>query len=253
MRQIVLDTETTGIDPKEGHRLIEIGAVEVVNRRLTGNNFHQYINPERDIDPEAVEIHGITNERVADEPVFADVADAFWEYIRGGELVIHNAAFDVGFIDHEFGLLQNKRGGPRLGPVADHCGVLDTLAMARKLHPGQRNSLDALCKRYAIDNGRRVLHGALLDAEILSDVYLAMTGGQTALSLAGIEGATGGGAEGANSVSGIRRVTREGVTLVVARPSEAELSAHRAKLDSIRQAAGECHWDALDEALQELK
>ncbi|MCK0744947.1 DNA polymerase III subunit epsilon [Chromohalobacter nigrandesensis] len=250
MRQIVLDTETTGIDPKEGHRLIEIGAVEVVNRRLTGNNFHQYINPERDIEPEAVEIHGITNERVADEPVFADVADAFWEYIRGAELVIHNAAFDVGFIDHEFGLLHNKRGGPRLGPVAEHCGVLDTLGMARKLHPGQRNSLDALCKRYDIDNGRRVLHGALLDAEILSDVYLAMTGGQTALSLAGVEAAAGDDAERENSVSGIRRVAREGLTIAVTQPSEAELSAHRAKLDSIRQAAGECHWDALDEATQ---
>ncbi|WP_287124847.1 DNA polymerase III subunit epsilon [Chromohalobacter sp.] len=250
MRQIVLDTETTGIDPKDGHRLIEIGAVEVVNRRLTGNNFHQYINPERDIDPEAVEVHGITNERVADEPVFADIADAFWEYIRGAELVIHNAAFDVGFIDHEFGLLHDKRGGPRLGPVADYCGVLDTLAMARKLHPGQRNNLDALCKRYGIDNGRRVLHGALLDAEILSDVYLTMTGGQTALSLAGIEERAGDEGQDVNSVSGIRRVSREGLSLAVTRPSEAEEAAHRAKLDSIRQAAGQCHWDALNDASQ---
>lgn len=243
MRQIILDTETTGIDPKEGHRLIEIGAVEMINRRFTGNTYHQYINPERDIEAEAVEIHGITNDRVADEPVFAEVADAFWAFIAGAELVIHNAAFDVGFIDHELSRLNDQRGEPLLGPVAKHCRVLDTLKMARDKHPGQRNSLDALCKRYDIDNGHRVLHGALLDAEILADVYLAMTGGQTALSLdasaASDERDVPGG------TVGIRRLAAERPRLRVVAPSDAELAAHRAKLSRIRDGAGQCGWDAL--------
>lgn len=242
MRQIILDTETTGIDPKEGHRLIEIGAVELVNRRLTGKTFHQYINPDREIEAEAIEIHGITNERVAGEPRFAEVADAFWAFIQGAELVIHNAAFDVGFIDHEFGLLHTLRGEPRLGPVASFCGVLDTLKLARDKHPGQRNSLDALCKRYEIDNGHRVLHGALLDAEILADVYLAMTGGQTALLL-DAEAEEAGTASG--GISGIRRLSPERPRLVVQGPSDAELAAHHAKLARIREGAGQCHWDAL--------
>lgn len=243
MRQIVLDTETTGIDPKEGHRLIEIGAVELVNRRLTGKTFHQYINPEREIEIEAIEIHGITNERVASEPRFAEVADAFWAFIQGAELVIHNAAFDVGFIDHEFGLLHALRGDPRLGPVADHCGVLDTLKLARDKHPGQRNSLDALCKRYEIDNGHRVLYGALLDAEILADVYLAMTGGQTALLLDADSDIGAGAASG--GISGIRRLNGERPRLAVIAPSDAELAAHHAKLARIRDGAGQCQWDTL--------
>ncbi|SHF73451.1 DNA polymerase-3 subunit epsilon [Modicisalibacter ilicicola DSM 19980] len=242
MRQIILDTETTGIDPKEGHRLIEIGAVEMINRRLTGNTYHQYINPEREIDAEAIGVHGITNERVADEPRFAEVADAFWAFIQGAELVIHNAPFDVGFIDHEFTLLNARRGEPRLGPVADACGILDTLKLARDKHPGQRNSLDALCKRYEIDNGHRVLHGALLDAEILADVYLAMTGGQTALLLDAE--ATGSGAS-SGGISGIRRLPAERPRLAVPLPTQAELEAHRAKLGRIREGAGACGWDAL--------
>ncbi|MHB0775335.1 DNA polymerase III subunit epsilon [Halomonas sp. WWR20] len=243
MRQIVLDTETTGIDPKQGHRLVEIGAVELINRRFTGNTYHQYINPQRAIDPEAIAVHGITDERVASEPVFADVADAFWEFIKGAELVIHNAAFDVGFIDHEFGMLNASRSASKLGPVSDHCGILDTLKLARDRHPGQRNNLDALCKRYAIDNGHRVLHGALLDAEILADVYLTMTGGQTALLLGGSDESRNGDSQGA---SGIRRIDRKGMRLAVTPPTHAELQAHRAKLDQIRQAAGSCHWDALE-------
>jgi DNA polymerase-3 subunit epsilon len=243
MRQIILDTETTGIDPREGHRLIEIGAVEMINRRLTGNTYHQYINPEREIEAEAVEIHGITNDKVADEPRFAEVADAFWTFIQGAELVIHNAPFDVGFLDHEFAQLHAQRGAPRLGPVAEFCRVLDTLKLARDKHPGQRNSLDALCKRYAIDNGRRVLHGALLDAEILADVYLAMTGGQTALLL---DAESGDGArQGGGGLGAIRRLPAERAALSVQAPSAEELSAHRAKLDHIRQGAGECGWDAL--------
>ncbi|TDX29174.1 DNA polymerase-3 subunit epsilon [Modicisalibacter xianhensis] len=242
MRQIVLDTETTGIDPKEGHRLIEIGAVEVINRRLTGRTYHQYINPDREIEAEAIEIHGITNERVAGEPRFAEVADAFWEFIRGAELVIHNAAFDVGFIDHEFTMLHAQRGDPRLGPVADHCGVLDTLKLARDKHPGQRNNLDALCKRYDIDNGHRVLHGALLDAEILADVYLAMTGGQTALIL---DAEAQGGSAESGSASGIRRLSSDRPRLAVTRLSGPELTAHHDKLASIREKSGQCHWDSL--------
>ncbi|MEQ6917413.1 DNA polymerase III subunit epsilon [Halomonas aquatica] len=242
MRQIILDTETTGIDPRDGHRLIEIGAVEMVNRRLTGNSYHQYINPERDIEAEAVGVHGITNERVADEPVFAEIADAFWAFIEGAELVIHNAPFDVGFMDHEFGLLDAQRGESRLGPVADHCRILDTLKLARDMHPGQRNSLDALCKRYDIENGHRVLHGALLDAEILADVYLAMTGGQTALSLDA--SAASEGQSGDQQGLSVRRLSLSPGQLRVVRPGEAELAAHRAKLDRIREASGECRWDA---------
>ncbi|MFY0988920.1 DNA polymerase III subunit epsilon [Halomonas sp. C05BenzN] len=245
MRQIILDTETTGIDPRDGHRLVEIGAVEMVNRRLTGNTYHQFINPEREIDPEAVAVHGITNERVADEPLFADIADDFWAFIEGAELVIHNAPFDVGFMDHEFRMLNDQRGEPRLGPVADHCRILDTLQMARDKHPGQRNNLDALCKRYEIDNGHRVLHGALLDAEILADVYLAMTGGQTALSL---DASTGGeGTVGGTTGLAIRRIALEPGRLQVLRPDDAEREAHRAKLARIREAAGECRWDGLAE------
>lgn len=175
MRQIVLDTETTGIG--EGHRIIEIGCVELVNRKLTGRHYHQYVNPERLVDPEAMEVHGITDEFLEDKPVFAQVANDFIDFIKGAQLVIHNAPFDVGFMDREFGLLN---GYPQ---TKDICSVLDTLALARSIHPGQRNSLDALCRRYGIDNSHRELHGALLDSEILADVYLFMTGGQTALSL----------------------------------------------------------------------
>ncbi len=175
MRQVVLDTETTGIG--EGHRIIEIGCVELVNRKLTGRHYHQYINPERLVDPEAMEVHGITDEYLRDKPVFAQVANDFIDFIKGAQLVIHNAPFDVGFMDREFGYLN---GYPK---TSDICSVLDTLVLARQMHPGQRNSLDALCRRYGIDNSHRELHGALLDSEILADVYLLMTGGQTDLSL----------------------------------------------------------------------
>ncbi|WP_024950463.1 DNA polymerase III subunit epsilon [Cobetia crustatorum] len=237
MRQIILDTETTGIDPKEGHRLIEIGAVEMVNRRLTGRSYHQYVNPERLIDEEAMGVHGITDERVANEPVFADVADAFWEFIKGAQLIIHNAPFDVGFIDNEFRLINSARGTP-LGPVADHCAILDTLKLARTKHPGQRNNLDALCKRYDIDNGHRVLHGALLDAEILGDVYLAMTGGQTALGLDTLD--EGDGEEG--GVVGVRRLRDDRPRLVTPGLSALELERHNAWCEEIR-AKADCAFD----------
>ncbi len=178
MRQIVLDTETTGLEPAAGHRVIEIGCVELVNRRPTQNRFHRYINPEREVDRGALEVHGIENEFLATQPKFAEVAREFVEFVKGAELVIHNADFDVEFLNHELRRLPDM---PQ--EIRDCCGVLDTLALARRMHPGQRNSLDALAKRYNVDNSKRELHGALLDAQILADIYLAMTGGQVSLSL----------------------------------------------------------------------
>lgn len=177
-RQIVLDTETTGLNAKTGDRVIEIGCVELINRKLTGNHYHVYINPQRDVPEDAIAVHGITNEFLADKPLFKDVANEFLDYVRGAELVIHNAPFDVGFLENEYLLLTGKPFN-----LWDHCGVLDTLAMARQKYPGQRATLDALCKRLDVDNSARELHGALLDSEILADVYLAMTGGQTSLIL----------------------------------------------------------------------
>lgn len=232
MRQIVLDTETTGLEPEEGHRIIEIGCVELENRRLTGNTFHHYLQPDREIDAGAVEVHGITNEMLADKPRFGDIAADFIEFIRGAELVIHNAPFDVGFLNHEL-----KLHG-QFGAVHEFCSVLDTLRLARDMHPGQKNSLDALCKRYDIDNAHRDLHGALLDAEILADVYLAMTGGQTSLSLGGAA-APGTAAQ----EFGVRRLGADRKPLKVIRASEHELAAHRARLAAIDKAAGgSCLW-----------
>ena len=227
MRQIVLDTETTGLEPSEGHRIIEIGCVELVDRKLTGNNWHQYIQPDRDIDPGAVEVHGITNEFLADKPRFGDLVEDFIDYVRGAELVIHNAPFDVGFLDAELAHCGREER------VADLCGVLDTLAMARRMHPGQKNSLDALCRRYEIDNSHRDLHGALLDAEILADVYLIMTGGQVALSLGGQTDGQGNAAPEA-----IRRLPADRPPLKVIRASDAEQAAHEARLAAIAEACG---------------
>ncbi len=182
MRQVVLDTETTGLEPHLGHRIIEIGCVEVVNRRATGRNFHEYLNPERDIDAGAAAVHGMTREKLAGKPRFAEIAARFMEFVAGAELVIHNAPFDVAFLDSELAQWVAGAGGEPV-TIRSRCRVLDTLALAREMHPGQRNGLDALCKRYAIDNSHRQLHGALLDARILADVYLAMTGGQNTLAL----------------------------------------------------------------------
>ena len=175
MRQIVLDTETTGLDPSSGHRIIEIGCIELLNRRFTGNKLHIYINPERQIDAGAIRVHGITNEFLQDKPVFADIAKQFIEFVDGAELIIHNAPFDVGFLNSELA------GVKYAHKLEERCAVLDTLVLAREKHPGQRNNLDALCKRYNVNNSNRKLHGALLDAEILAFVYLAMTGGQKEL------------------------------------------------------------------------
>ncbi len=228
MRQIVLDTETTGLEPKDGHRIIEIGCVELIGRKLTGNTFHQYLQPGREIDPGAVEVHGITNEFLADKPLFEDVVDDFITFIRGAELVIHNAPFDVGFINHELRLCGNT------SQVADLCGVLDTLKMARRMHPGQKNNLDALCKRYTIDNASRDLHGALLDAEILADVYLAMTGGQVTLSLG--DGEESG--SGAHTAQPVRRLDRNRAALRVIHPDADELAAHEASIENLAEASG---------------
>lgn len=233
-RQIVLDTETTGIDPKQGHRIIEIGCVEMINRRLTGNNYHVYINPERIVEQEAIDVHGITNEYLADKPKFRDIAREFFEYIKGAELVIHNAPFDVGFMDHEFNLLQ-----PNWGNVAQHCAILDTLVMAKKKHPGQRNSLDALCKRYSIDNSHRELHGALLDAEILSDVYLLMSGGQKKLDL--MTDSKGENTDGGQQI-GFRRLSADRKPLKVVTATADELTEHEQRLDLVMKKGGACLW-----------
>ncbi|WP_447528907.1 DNA polymerase III subunit epsilon [Vreelandella sp. TE19] len=242
MRQIILDTETTGIETRDGHRMVEIGAVEMINRRFTGRTYHQYINPERHIDAEVVAVHGIDDAKVANEPVFADIADAFWDFIVGAELVIHNAPFDVGFIDHELNLANKRRQKP-LGPVSEHCRVLDTLTMARQMHPGQRNSLDALCKRYDIDNGHRVLHGALLDAEILADVYLAMTGGQTALTLDAESSSEREEKSEASEGLSVQRLTLTPGQLRVIQPSDDEEAAHTAKCQAhdLRWLEGAAH------------
>ena len=183
MRQIVLDTETTGLEVNLGHRVIEIGCIELVNRRVTGNHWHFYFNPEREVDVGAFEVHGISNEFLADKQRFADKAEDFLAYVDGAELVIHNAPFDVGFLNFELSLLEGE--APAL---EERCRILDTLVLARQKHPGQKNNLDALCRRYGIDNSHRSLHGALLDARILADVYLAMTGGQTSLGLDASQG-----------------------------------------------------------------
>lgn len=231
MRQIVLDTETTGLEPGEGHRIIEIGCVELIDRRLTGNNFHQYVQPDREIDAGAIEVHGITNEFLADKPRFADIADELIEYLRDAELVIHNAPFDTGFLNHEYTML-----GESPDTIGRYCEVLDTLVMARRLHPGQRNSLDALCRRYDVDNTQRELHGALLDAEILADVYLAMTGGQVALTL---DSGPDSAAHGVDAGSAPRKLGVDRPALRIIRASEAEQVAHEARLDAIDAVCAE--------------
>ncbi len=229
MRQIVLDTETTGLEPTQGHRIIEIGCVELVGRRRTGKDYHQYIQPNREIDQGAIEVHGITNEFLADKPCFEDIAEDFLSYIKGAELIIHNAPFDVGFIDHEFAKVS-------ISGLAGQCQVTDTLVMARQMHPGQRNSLDALCGRYEIDNSSRTLHGALLDAEILSEVYLAMTGGQVSMLLNGSQEFS------ALSQEEIRRVDTNRPSITVIQASEEEKNAHSERLDFIESESGRCIW-----------
>ena len=228
MRQIVLDTETTGLDPNLGHRVIEIGAVEIINRRPTGNYFHHYLNPEREIDPGAQQVHGITLAFLQDNPRFREIVADLLDYVRGAELIIHNAPFDVGFLNSELGMLQMK-------PIVQHClAITDTLKMAKELHPGQRNNLDALCKRYQIDNSGRTLHGALLDAELLAEIYLAMTRGQESLIMEAEE-AKPGEAEDTED--------RSRPPIFVLEAAEDELAAHQEVLEEIDKASrGACLW-----------
>src|SRR5215472_3098476 len=241
MRQVVLDTETTGLEPELNHRVIEIGCVELVNRRPSGRTFHRYLNPERDIDDGALAIHGISRTDLDGQPRFAEIAEELLAFLAGAELVIHNAAFDVAFLDAELARLPGDRR-----QLAAICQVLDTLALARELHPGQRNSLDALCKRYEVDNSARELHGALLDARILADVYLAMTGGQGALALAEVSGPARS-AEGARPA---RALVRTGLALLVLPASDEEARAHESMLSLIARASGgRCLWPVVDPAL----
>lgn len=229
MRQIVLDTETTGLEPSQGHRIIEIGCVEIVNRKLTENTYHQYIQPDRAIDEGAFEVHGISTEFLADKPRFCDVAEDFMKFVNGAELIIHNAPFDIGFLDHELAMLD-----PVWGKVSDHCQITDSLVMARKKHPGQKNNLDILCKRYEVNNARRELHGALLDAELLAEVYLRMTGGQEMLAL-------GSNSDGKNqsNVSPVKRVDSNRPQMNVIRANVDELELHQDRLDALGDA---CIW-----------
>ncbi|KGM55478.1 DNA polymerase III subunit epsilon [Lysobacter daejeonensis GH1-9] len=233
MRQIILDTETTGLNWKTGNRVVEIGCVELVERRPTGNHFHRYLKPDCDFEQGAQEVTGLTLEFLADKPVFTDVVDEFLEFIRGAELIIHNAAFDVGFLDNELAL-----AGAQYGRILDHATVEDTLLMARQRFPGQRNSLDALCKRLGVDNSHRQLHGALLDAQILSDVYIALTSGQGEIGFD--EGASAAQAQATTSFK---------VTAPSARPrvqvSGDELAAHEARLEKLRKKAGKAVWDVM--------
>ncbi len=228
-RQVVLDTETTGLNPREGHKIIEIGCVELINRRITHNTFHVYINPDRKIDAGAIEVHGISNEFLKDKPRFKDIVDDYLAFTEGAELIIHNAPFDVGFLNHEFSQLKGKKTS-----VEDHSTIFDTLPFARKKYPGARASLDALCKRFGIDNSHRELHGALLDAEILAEVYLAMTGGQFSL-MDFDEGEI-------TQQQGIIRLSADRPKLKVVTCTDQELEAHQQRLETIEKASGTCIW-----------
>ncbi len=237
MRQIILDTETTGLDAAQNHRIIEIGCLELVSRRPTGRHFHRYLNPERDIDEGALAKHGITRARLEPEPKFAQIAPDLIEFLRGAELIIHNAAFDVAFLDAEFARLPGEAV-----TVAAMCTVVDSLALARQMHPGQRNNLDALCKRYNVDNSGRQLHGALLDAQLLGEVYLAMTGGQVALRLG-----ERGSAQNRDDGSAARPLTRPATALRVVLATAEEELAHQAFLELLSKSSkGRCLWQKLD-------
>ena len=233
MRQVVLDTETTGLEVSQDHRIIEIGCVELVNRRLSGRHYHQYINPDRDIDAGAESVHGISRESLMDKPKFELIAEEFLAFIDGAELIIHNAPFDLGFLNHELSKLSKSSA-----PISND--IIDTLLLARRLHPGQKNNLDALCRRYGVDNSQRELHGALLDAEILADVYLTMTGGQVSLGLGGDNSADNGGL-GREESNRLLTDVRPALKVIMA--SEDEVQAHREKLAVIDKASdGACLW-----------
>jgi DNA polymerase-3 subunit epsilon len=243
MRQIVLDTETTGLSTGQGHRIIEIGAIELVNRRITGRDFHRFLNPDRDIDEGAERVHGISRKSLETEPRFPEIVDELLAFIRDAELVIHNAEFDVGFLEYELELMRHPK--PQ---ISQHAQVLDTLRIARDRHPGQRNSLDALCKRYEIDASKRDVHGALIDAELLARVYLAMTGGQTALSLE----ASAAAMDRRPGPTATAIMAHSELDLVVVQASADEIAAHEALLEKLR-ASGDCVWDRIDADSQAAK
>jgi DNA polymerase III subunit epsilon len=232
IRQVILDTETTGLESKQGHRIIEIGCVEIINRRKTDNSFHQYLNPAREIEDGAFDVHGLSNEFLTDKPLFADIAQDFIDFVRDSEVIIHNAPFDIAFIDAEL-----SRLGKQWGNLENYCRIIDTLTMARELHPGQKNSLDALCTRYEVDNSQRELHGALLDAQILLDVYLAMTGGQTKLLLDEERENQAGELDTAQKIDSDRPALR------IIRPDAEEFAAHEQRLTQIdKESGGHCVW-----------
>lgn len=233
MRQVILDTETTGLEPAQGHRVLELAAVEVCNRKLSGNRFHRYLNPERESDPGALQVHGLTSDFLADKPKFAQVVGEFLDFVQGAELVIHNAPFDVAFLNAELARLQR-------GAVTQHCSsVVDTLSLAKELHPGKRNNLDALCERYGVDNSRRTLHGALLDAELLAEVYLAMTRGQESLMIEVV----------AETRSAVLTAPRGQRSFIVLRASNEEVAEHAVQLEKINQSSkGKCVWLAVKSA-----
>ena len=237
MRQIILDTETTGLDPKDGHRVIEIGCIELVNRRLTDQTFHVYINPEREIDQEAIDVHGITNEFLADKPNFAGIADEFVEFIRGAELIAHNASFDINFLDSELSRIPEA---PNIFSLMHGGAAIDTLAMAKEKRPGKRNSLDALCRDYKIDASKRTLHGALLDAELLTRVYLAMTREQSRMFGETDNQSQGSRFEPIQRLTGVDRVPR------VSQPTDAELANHQSFLNTLRETKTQLLWDSSD-------
>ena len=234
MRQIILDTETTGLSTSDGHRIIEIGCVEMINRKLTGQHFHHYICPDRKVDEGALEVHGITDEFLQDKPHFWEIVDEFLEFVRDSELIIHNAPFDIGFLDYELSLLDTESG-----KVTDSCKVLDTLVLAREMHPGQKNNLNALCRRYEVNNSQRELHGALLDAEILADVYLMMTGGQADLLFVSEEQSHGHETR--------KRERKERPALKVVKPHDDEMALHQQQLELLEKSSGgQCLWNKLE-------
>jgi DNA polymerase III subunit epsilon len=237
MRQIVLDTETTGLNPRSGDRIIEVGCVELVNRRLTGNNFHSYINPERDSEEGALAVHGLTTEFLSDKPKFAEIADELRDYVRGAEIIIHNAPFDRAFLDAEFDRLD-------LPPFTEHVELItDTLVQAKEMHPGKRNSLDALCDRYGVSNAHRALHGALLDAELLAEVYLAMTRGQNSLTI-DLAASETGTADTGNAMESVSYAE-----MIVQQASEEEVAEHETLLDRLdKEVKGKCVWRTEPEA-----
>lgn len=242
VRQIVLDTETTGLDPNQGHRIIEIGCVELVNRRLTGQHFHHYLNPDREIDAGAMAVHGIKNEFVADKPRFPEIAESFLSFVQDAELIIHNAAFDVGFLNKELWLWQQVQAQAQTLKLDQYCQITDTLILARRKHAGQKNNLDALCKRYHVNNQHRDLHGALLDAQLLAEVYLAMTGGQLSLDLSLDAQDKSISTDSSQQAFEHQPLSASGLVFKLISASQEELEMHEQRLQQLQKISGHCLW-----------